>query len=1089
MTVPPARPARSRRRALVLATMFVPVAGLAGVAGWHVFAPQAMQAAQAQPAAPASVPAIVSAVAEAPPPPDVPEPGGALAVLLQQAKYWRAQQQLDRAIVSLNRALLIAPDNREALTLLAEAQAAKGDSVAAEAVRARLPKPAPAVTAAASTGDSLAEARRLAAAGDAEGAVAAYDRVLNGHPPPDALAVEYNLALAATPGGFDSARTALSVLVLRFPQDERLQLGYARLLIDHAATRLEGIARLSALAQNPAMTDEATQAWRTALAQLPDSKEFEPPLSEYVTGHPADGEMAAKLAALRGAAPAQTAAAKPPAPVPPPAAAQPEAPEPNAAAVALDLARALARDGRMDEARATIDEALGPSPSVAALKAAISFASETGDAAAAAALIARLPAAARTADMLALQRQADLQRQIAAAAALPRAEARQRLLALAAAPDRDGTRGAAIARALARLGDPAMPRAAVIAAAAATPGQGAAAKLRYAEALLDAGDTAAASEMLAGVDPAAGLSAAQRQTLARLQTALAAKPDDAQAVASQPADAGAQAALLQRDPGNLEARHAAIAAALQSGDRAAAQSLVSGGLALAPTDPVLWLQSAQLAQVEGDTPRALHDLRQARELRLQQLGAAGPAALAAPHVATAGETAASDADPDQPPVHPLLDTSATELVPPLAAPAADLAHAGPPPGMDAMPPRGGFRLAAAGDDEGALAAHDPLTQQIDRSIAALQDRDVPSVQTAVAFASQTGPGRLNRLDDITVPVEANFSPGGFGPITVTATPTFLQGGTEAGAAARRDFGSLALAHPGSLAMPRQTAEGAALDVGFRDGDLSADLGATPLGFRAENVAGGVEWAPRLTDALRLRLDGERRAVTDSVLSYAGATDPRTGAHWGGVTRDRARASLEYEFGRALLYASGGFSELTGSGVHDNAEWEAGVGGSLELLHTDSQDLRAGLDLTYFGYQNNLRYFSLGQGGYFSPQSFVSALVPVTYKQHLDDALSYELGAAAGMQSYRERATPFFPLNAALQGQLAAQQSNPATAIAGVLTQYPGHSQSGFAGDAHLSADYRLSDSLHLGARVEYRHLEDYDITSGMLFARYLFGGE
>jgi len=228
-------------------------------------------------------------------------------------------------------------------------------------------------------------------------------------------------------------------------------------------------------------------------------------------------------------------------------------------------------------------------------------------------------------------------------------------------------------------------------------------------------------------------------------------------------------------------------------------------------------------------------------------------------------------------------------------------------------------------------------------------------------------------------------------------------------------------------------------------------------------------------------------VSDSILSYAGTTDPRTGERWGGVVQDHGRATLEFSAGRADFYLLGGFSQFNGSHVQSNTEIEAGAGGSVPVYHTPSQEVRVGLDLVYFGYAHNQDYFTLGQGGYFSPQSFAEAMVPLVYKEKVDEDLSYEVGGAIGYASFRESPQAYYPIDAGLEAQLVAQQAG-ANSVQGVLSEFPGRSIAGFAGTAHATVDYRVSPSLHLGGQFQYAHSPAYDQTTGVVYAKYLFNG-
>jgi hypothetical protein len=370
------------------------------------------------------------------------------------------------------------------------------------------------------------------------------------------------------------------------------------------------------------------------------------------------------------------------------------------------------------------------------------------------------------------------------------------------------------------------------------------------------------------------------------------------------------------------------------------------------------------------------------------------------------------------------------------------------------------------------------------------------VQVGFDVQNRSGQSGLDLLSDLTLPMEATFSPGGYGQLKLVTTPTVLTAGALGGdPSSQQLFGTNALALRSTLGVvslagnlePDQHATGLGIDVAYKIRGLSADVGSTPFGFERENVVGGVEWAPQITDHVRLRMLAERRAVTDSILSYAGTQDPRTGQEWGGVVQEHARATLEFSSGRADFYLLGGAATFTGDHVQRNTEFEAGAGGSYPVYRTTSQEVRVGLDLVYFGYSHNQDFFTLGQGGYFSPQTFVEAIVPVSYKEQVDEDLSYEIGGGLGYASFRESPQAYFPLDSGLQAQLVTQQTG-ANAVAGVLSEYAGRSVSGFAGTVRASVDYRVSPSLHLGGKLDFAHSPAYDVTSGIVYARYLFNG-
>ncbi len=392
---------------------------------------------------------------------------------------------------------------------------------------------------------------------------------------------------------------------------------------------------------------------------------------------------------------------------------------------------------------------------------------------------------------------------------------------------------------------------------------------------------------------------------------------------------------------------------------------------------------------------------------------------------------------------------------------------------------------------------DPVTQEIDRSIVQLRDTVAPSVQAGFGFRVRSGDTGLDKLTEVNVPVEATFQPGGAGELKLRVQPTVITGGSigTTGTNVQR-FGTSALHITPAVQGPpyvaavytgllpsSQNAQGVAAGLGYTNRWFGADIGTTPVGFRIQNVVGGVELSPQLNDRLRLRVGVERRAVTDSVLSYAGTVDTNTGKTWGGVVKNRGHAALEFSAGQADFYVNGGGGSVTGSNVASNTEVDAGAGGSYPIYKEGSDEIRVGVDLAYLNYSKNLSYFTYGQGGYFSPQNFISAMIPITYRSKVDEDLNYELGASIGLQSFTQNRSDYFPRDAQLQAQL-----NAVPGFSGLSTYYPSKSQSGVAGAIHGKFDYRVSPSLFLGGAASFQNIGNFNEAVGSLYARYVFNG-
>nr|WP_246523626.1 cellulose biosynthesis protein BcsC [Neoroseomonas eburnea] len=737
---------------------------------------------------------------------------------------------------------------------------------------------------------------------------------------------------------------------------------------------------------------------------------------------------------------------------------------PNDPWIRLDLARALARQGDAAEARAIVEAPLTqPQPGSEAVFAAALFAEEQGRLGDAAALIARIPPGRRSPDMARLAQRTRVAAEVEEAAAIGGFEGRQRLLALAARQDATGATAAAVVRAFARISDPRGAEEAARVALAVNRAPSAQARLAIAGALLEAGQEAQAAAMARGLenDPSltpdarrqaggllagAAVRASDRANEAgdqaagfdRLRPVLTRAPQDPAANlalarlyqgARQPREAQRIAeAVLARDPRNLEARAGAVDAAIAARDWQQAQALIDEGRALAPNEARVSLMQARLARARGDARGALVAARQAEEQRRAQVGEVMPMAFA------------------------------------------------PMSGAGANP----FRTA--GVTVGAPLTRDPLSAEIAQEIEAARDAAATRIVVSPMIRGRSGTEGLDRLSEVSLPIEGSIAPRGIGGrLSATVTPVAISAGSlPADLTSLASFGANPIAYPGGMLAPRDdTATGVAFNLGYRRDWLTADVGSTPIGFRYTNLVGGLEVAPALGGGWRVRVSGERRAVQDSLLSWAGQRDALTGQTWGGVMRTGGRAQVEYSQGAGSLYAGGGYAVFDGSGVKDNARVEVGAGGSYAVVRRPDETLNLGLDLVYFAYDENLRFFTLGHGGYFSPQSYTALNIPMDWRARSGE-WSWRLGGSLGYAVWSEDSAPVFPNDPALQSQLVARTADTPA----IRTNYASQSESGVIGSVRADLEYAISRDLALGALLRYDRSANWNEARGGVYVRY-----
>ena len=765
--------------------------------------------------------------------------------------------------------------------------------------------------------------------------------------------------------------------------------------------------------------------------------------------------------------------------------------DPNNPWIRLDLARLLMRQGRGAEGRQWAEGPAAAGGSPETLYAAALFADEDSRPADSARYINAIPARLRTADMNRLLSRTRVSEEVERAMSLwrsgRRADARAALFALAARPDPTGNSATLAVRAFGVLNDPASAAEAGRSALAANPNAPGAARLALAGALLGAGADQEATAMARALEASPNLTGEERRQAAALNTGVAIRVSDrlnergnqaaayealAPALQRDPSNPAANLALarlyqgaqqpreasqiaeavLARDPRSLDARFAAVEAAISGREFGRAEAMMVEARALNPNDPRVPLLEARIARANGNTGRALRALELAAEQRRAE--------------------AATSTDPLVRGVNTQVDS--------FDNPFARLSRAGATGGPVALP-------------------NDPLSNEIARELASVREETAARLQGGMGFRSRSGSNGLDRLEEYSAPLSASISPNFLGGrLIANATPISINSGQldSTSASTLRGYGSNALVQSlytqqngqsqqvsqtlRDRLAPRDTSlVGYGLGLGYQRGAFTGDLGTSPVGFRRQNVIGGIEVAPALTNALRLRITGEQRSVTDSVLSWSGVRDPRTGNTWGGVVRSGGRAQLEYVNGPVGVYFGGGYSVINGRNVAHNARAEAGVGTQYTVWRRPDEELLIGLDLVYFRYDKNERLFTFGNGGYFSPQSYFAANVPVDWRARSGD-WAYHLGGTIGYQSYRENAAKYFPTDAAAQTQLESLLTGDATA----RSIQPARSEAGIIGGVRGDIEYSLTSNLRIGALLRYDRTANWNEARGLVFARY-----
>jgi uncharacterized protein HemY len=355
-----------------------------------------------------------------------------------------------------------------------------------------------------------------------------------------------------------------------------------------------------------------------------------------------------------------------------------------------------------------------------------------------------------------------------------------------------------------------------------------------------------------------------------------------------------------------------------------------------------------------------------------------------------------------------------------------------------------------------------LSEQVHDELSALDGRNAPFLGGGPDIESRGGRAGFEQRTLVEGDIESSVVLGSKVRLGLTATPTEVSSGASDGSSELR-LGLL----PQGVAFDKLSATG----IGFH-GQISTETmglwaGLTPQGFLVQNVVGGFRFRPAKGP---LTITVSREPLKDTLLSYAGVRDPISNQIFGGVIANSASARVDFGNEMAGTYFGGGYQQLQGVNVEANKRYDGLAGGYRRILTRSEGDLNVGVFALGLHYDNNLRYFTFGQGGYFSPQRYFLVGVPVTWRGVWQRRLQYSLSGSVGPQSFREDDSPYFPTNALLQGR-----DGPF---------YPGLSSTGLNYNVEFRWLYQFNPNWFLGGLLNVNNARNYTAQSLSFFLRY-----
>ena len=565
--------------------------------------------------------------------------------------------------------------------------------------------------------------------------------------------------------------------------------------------------------------------------------------------------------------------------------------------------------------------------------------------------------------------------------------------------------------------------------------------------------------------------------------------------------------LLAKAPDDAQLQIGMAQALSKAGDQRGATRATEKALELAPNDAQVLASAAGIFRAQGQNARAAELYARALALQAPVKADANPFAgtvAANPFVGASGQRRQSR----------LAEANLAQIPEPaqvqLAGVATEAAASNDRAGeFDLQPLRGGFA------DERPVATTRPLDpqeqarQSMQGALDQIKQERSPRITQGVTIRTNDSESGLSKITDVETPLEISL-PVGDNRIALRVTPVSLNAGAVQDSAKTRfggpnDVQMAALQDVlasgadadqlntalgdlnGSAGRQKDSGVGLALGWEMPALGLKTDLGVSPMGFLYSSAVGGVSIDRPFSEGSHFRYGASlsRRAVNDSLVSFAGAEDARSGLKWGGVTANGGRLQLGYDNGDYGVYGYAGLYKLLGHNVEDNTRIEGGSGIYWYLLNDDSRQLTTGLGVTAIRYDNNQGNFTYGNGGYFSPQNFFSIGVPFSWSQRTD-RLSYTLRGSVGLQHIEQDATPYFPSDSAMQAQLEQVSQVFAASGSSLATRYEGQNKTGIGYNLGAAAEYRLGDNYFLGGSFGMDNAQDYKQWTGGLYLRYMF---
>lgn len=217
-----------------------------------------------------------------------------------------------------------------------------------------------------------------------------------------------------------------------------------------------------------------------------------------------------------------------------------------------------------------------------------------------------------------------------------------------------------------------------------------------------------------------------------------------------------------------------------------------------------------------------------------------------------------------------------------------------------------------------------------------------------------------------------------------------------------------------------------------------------------------------------KISAHQESVKDSILSYAGLNDPYGDGGWGRVLRTGLDAEYNVKaFSPYWLTVNAGYDYYWGKRVWDNQSMFASAAMGRTFV-ASGFDASPGMLVLAKRFRRNSNFFTLGHGGYYSPQEFYMAGPFVSIKTR--DCKSYSASAELAVNYYQ-----------------ADQDDSPAYPLDnGRGETHKGDKTSGVGYSIKLGGRRFITSDISLSGRAEYGRTADYHETLAGIYIKHTF---